>query len=327
MDLLTHVLVAYLVTAGLVGFQPQYLAAGALAGGLPDADALFFPLSRRFPILRHHGITHSVLGVTVVAVVGAFLAPMILPGSPWIYFLVMEVGGLCHILQDGFTQFAVPPLAPFSDKRLQMDADRAINFLTLIVSSIGFYLLLVVERNHVAFAVYTATLWALVAFFVAYFAIRLAGRLAIGRQMKRRGEFHQPVPTSNPFVWLILNETNRDGRVRTTWARFVLGRGIVAGPFTVDGPIEPTAHDGAPRSAEEALEWSYPLARRASSVLERTYHFGEAFVEATGNWVAVWYSLEFSAFGRNAAVRVRFPPTGGPAEVKSTFYRPRLRAG
>ena len=327
MDLLTHVLVAYLVTAGLVGLQPQYLAAGALAGGLPDADALLFPLSRRFPILRHHGITHSVFGVTVVAAAGALLAPRILPGSALVYFVVMEVGGLCHILQDGFTQFSVPPLAPFRDTRLQMDADRAINFVTLVVSAIGFYVLLGVERNHVAFAMYTATLWALVAFFVAYFALRLAGRLAIGRRIRASGDFSTPVPTTNPFVWLLLKETNREGRVRTSWARYVLGRGIVSGPYTVDGPIEPTSHTGSPRTEKEALEWSYPLARKASSVLEMTYHFGEAFLEATGGWVAVWYSLEFSAFGRSAAVRVRFPPSGAPAEVKSTFYRPRLRTG
>ncbi len=325
MDLLTHVLVAYLLTAGIVGLHPQYLAAGALAGGLPDADALFFPLARRFPLLRHHGITHSVFGVSVIAVAGAFLAPLILPGSPLLYFVVMEVGGLAHVLQDGFTQFSVPPLAPFSDKRLQMDADRAVNFITLIVSAVGFYVLLDVERNRVTYDVYTATLWVLVAFFVAYFGIRLAGRLAIGRRLKELGELHQPVPTSNPFVWLLLRETNTEGRVRTSWARYVLGRGIVEGPHSVDGPIDAAPHDGAPGSEREALEWSYPLARRASRVIESTYHFGEAFREASGAWVAVWYSLEFSAFGRSAAVRVRFPASGGPAEVKSTFYRPRLR--
>ncbi len=326
MDLLTHVLVAYLLTAGLVGLQPQYLAAGALAGGLPDADALFFPLARRFPILRHHGITHSLFGVTLVAVVGGVVAPHILPGSPLVYFAVMEVGGLAHILQDGFTQFSVPPLLPFSQRPLQMDADRAINFVTLAVSAVGFYLLLGVERNQVAFQVYYLTLWAFAGFFIAYFAIRLAGRIAIGRRLRALGRFHQPVPTGNPFVWLILNETNQGGRVRTSWARYVLGRGIVAGPFTVDGPIEPTAHEGLPRSEAEALEWSYPLARRASRVIESTYHFGEAYPEGAGGWVAVWYSLEFSAFGRSAGVRVRFPPAGGPVEVKSTFYRPRLRA-
>ena len=322
MDLFSHVLVAYLLTYGLVGAQPQYLAAGALAGGLPDADALLFPLARRFPLLRHHGITHSLLGVTVVASAGAFLAPMILPGAPILYFAVMEVGGVAHLLQDGFTQFSVPPLAPFSDKRFHLDADRAISFVTLIVSVIGFYVLLDVERNRVAFNVYLATLWVLVAFFVAYFAIRLAGRVAIGRHRMSFGERAEPVPTGNPFSWLLLAERVENGRWRTTWARYVLGRGITEGPFTAEGALEATAHAGTPSSASEALDWSYALARRASRFLESTYHFGEAFEEPAGTWVAVWYSLEFTMFGRSPAVRVRFPNQGGPAEVRSTFYRP-----
>jgi len=321
-DLFSHVLVAYLLTYGVVGLQAQYLAAGALAGGLPDADALFFPLSRRFPILRHHGITHSLLGVTVVATVGAFVAPMILPGNPLVYFAVMELGGIAHILQDGFTQFYVPPLMPFSDKRLQLDADRAINFVTLVVSVIGFYVLLGVERNHVAMGVYVATLWVLAGFFIAYFSIRLAGRAAIGRHRNLLGERAQPVPTSNPFSWLLLAESLGDGRMRTTWARYVLGRGITDGPYTVGGPMEPASHVGAPSTAAEALEWSYPLARRASRVIETTYHFGEAFQETAGTWVAVWYSLEFTMFGRSPGVRVRFPTQGGSPEVHSTFYRP-----
>ncbi|MGA8542262.1 MAG: metal-dependent hydrolase [Thermoplasmata archaeon] len=194
MDLFTHILVAYLVTFGIVGFQPSYLAAGALAGGLPDADALFFPISRRFPVLQHHGITHSLTGVTIVAVAGAFIAPLLAPGSVVIYFLVLEVGGCCHILQDGFTNFAVPPLLPFSKKQLHLDADRAINFFTLIFSVASFYLLLGVERNHVPFAWYLFTVYALMVFFGAYFAIRLAGRIQVQRRMNSTSEFviHSP---------------------------------------------------------------------------------------------------------------------------------------
>ncbi len=326
MDLFTHVLVAYLVTFGIVGFNPSYLAAGALAGGLPDADALFFPLARRFPILRHHGITHSLFGVSLVAVAGALIAPLLAPGSPLVYFLVMEVGGVCHILQDGFTHFSVPPLLPFSDKKLELDADRAINFLTLAVSVASFYLLLGVERNHVAFSIYLLTVYVLMVFYGAYFAIRLAGRIVIGRRLKSLGDFDSVVPTGNPFVWLVLSERSAAGRQRTTWARYVFGRGIVAGPFRAEADLEPTPHPGAPRSGDQALEWAYPLARKASAVLESTYHFGEAFEEPTGGWTAVWYSLEFTMFGRSPGVRVRFPPDGGPAEVHRAFYRPKERA-
>lgn len=321
MDLFTHVLVAYLVTFGIVGFQPSYLAAGALAGGLPDADALFFPIARRFPVLRHHGITHSLTGVTVVAVVGAFVAPMLAPGSPVIYFLVLEVGGCAHILQDAFTNFAVPPLLPFSKKLVHLDADRAINFLTMAVSVASFYLLLGVERNHVPFAWYLLTVYALMAFFAAYFAIRLAGRVAVGRRLAGLG-YQAVVPTGNPFRWVLLSEENRAGRVRTRWARYAFGRGVVDGPYAVEAPIDPPPHSGVPSSAAEALDWSYGLARRASQVVESTYHFGEAFETTAGEWVAVWYSLEFTAFGRAAAVRVRFPPDGEAPVVKSAFYRP-----
>jgi membrane-bound metal-dependent hydrolase YbcI (DUF457 family) len=321
-DLFTHVLVAYLVSFGLVGFQPQYLAAGALAGGLPDGDALFFPIARRFPILRHHGISHSLFGVTVLAGVGAIIAPHLASGSMLVYFVVMEVAGLSHVAQDGFTHFAVPPLLPFSDRLLHLDADRAINFVALVVSVSSFYLLLGVERNHVAFAWYLLTLDLLAVFYAGYFAVRLSGRLWVGRRLKALTEYDHVVPTSNPFSWIVISERIADGRERTVWGRYLLGRGLVAGPFSVEAPLAPSPHDGAPQSEREALEWSLPLARNASRMLESTYHFAEAHSDASGGWTAVWYSLEFTLLGRAAAVRVRFPPTGGPAEVRSAFYRP-----
>ena len=322
MDLLTHVLVAYLLSFGLVGFHPQYLAAGALAGGLPDADALFFPLARRFPVLRHHGITHSVLGVSVVAAVGAVVAPHLAAGSPWVYLAVMEAGGLAHIAQDGFTHFAVPPLLPFRDWALHLDADRAVNFATLAVSAVSFYLLLGIERNRVAFALYLLTVDALAAFFVAYFVVRLAGRFWVGRRLRALGEFEHVVPTTSPLAWLVVSERVADGRERTAYGRYVLGRGLVAGPFVAEGSLDAPAVPAPPTSAAEALDRSLGLARRASRMLEQTFHFGEAFPDPAGGWTAVWYSLEFTMLGRSAAVRVRFPDGGGPAEVRSAFYRP-----
>ncbi len=321
MDLFTHVLVAYLISFGLAGSHPQYLAAGALAGGLPDADALFFPIARRFPILQHHGITHSLTGVTIVAVAGGLLGPYVAAGTFGWYFLVMEAGGLAHIAQDGFTNFSVPPLLPFSKRRLEIDADRAINFVTLIVSVVAFYVLLGLERNRVPYAWYLDTLYLLAAFFVAYFAVRLAARLYIGRHLHEWGEFQRPVPTSHPLRWILISESKAAGRFRTTYGHYVLGRGVVDGPHTVDVPLTAVPLGRTVATAQEALDQSYSLARVRNRFLEDSYQFGQAERGPHGGWIATWYSLEFGMLGRAAAVRVAFPPDGSAPAVHSAWQR------
>jgi membrane-bound metal-dependent hydrolase YbcI (DUF457 family) len=254
--------------------------------------------------------------------VGAVVAPFLAPGSSIVYFLVMEAGGIAHILGDGFTHFSVPPFLPFSEMKLELDADRAINFLLMGVSIASFYLLLGVERNHVSFALYTATVYGLMAFYGAYIGLRLAGRYFITRHRAALAPDAVPIPTGNPFKWLLLSERRDGTSVRTTWARYSLGRGLVAGPFTVEGSLLASPHPSPPHTAAEALDWSYPLAREASRMMDLTYHFGEAFERAGGDWEAIWYSLEFTAFGRSQAVRVRFPAAGGPPLIRTAFYRP-----
>ena len=312
MDLFTHVLTAYLLTFGLVGFQPNYLIAGAIAGGLPDGDVFLFPLARRFPILRHHGITHSIFGVTVFAAVGGlWVAPMLAHGgNPLVFFGVMMAGGLAHMLEDGFTHFSVAPLLPFSNKPLEVDADRAVNFVTLLVSVVSFYVLLGVERGHVPFAVYLASVYALMAFFVVYFVSRGAARYAVERRKKTVGDFDVAIPMTNPYVWLLLRERKVGGRMQTSFARYVFGRGITAGPFSVDVPMDGAPSTGPAKDAAEALARTYGVARKESRVLDDTYSFGEAVPVGSGAWRVHWYSLEFSAFGRSAGVFVDIAPDG-----------------
>jgi membrane-bound metal-dependent hydrolase YbcI (DUF457 family) len=319
-DLFTHVLVAYLVTYGVVGFQPSYLAAGAIAGGLPDGDILLWPLSKRFPIFRHHGITHSLLGVTIVATVGAVVAPMLAPGSALVYFGVIELGGIAHILMDGFTNFSVPPLMPFSKRALHIDADRAVNLVTMVISIASFYLLLGVERNRVPFPVYTATVWGLIALFAAYFAIRLAGRYLIGRHLGAFPKGAAPIPRSDPFRWLVVSEETLNGWMTITYARYTLGRGLTAGPLAISAPLEPPVRTGPVQGEKDALERSFGLARRASRMLADSYMFGEAHAAPGGGWSAIWYSLEFSGFGRAAGARVDFA-SDGTAQVKAGWQR------
>jgi membrane-bound metal-dependent hydrolase YbcI (DUF457 family) len=331
-DLFTHVLVAYLLSFALVGGQPAYLAAGALAGGIPDGDILLWPLARRWPIFRHHGISHSVLGVTVVAAVGGLLvAPRLVPGNPLLFFVVMEVAGLAHMLQDGFTHFSVPPLLPFSEKKLELDADRAINLLTLVVSVFGFWLLLAVERGRAPYWVYLDTVYALMAVFALYFGVRLLGRLFIGRVVRRYPEYRVPVPTANPFVWMLLFETRANGRLRTGFVRYVLGRGVVRGPMALEVGLEAATDAVDPErvlapvtTREAAIERSYPIARRESAMFDETYHFADVDGDPRRGWLVTWYSLEYTAFGRAAAVAVRLE-SDGTASAKRAWHTPLWR--
>jgi len=229
------------------------------------------------------------------------------------------------MLMDGFTHFSVPPFLPFSDRKLELDADVAINFVTLVVSVVSFYLLLGVERGHVAFWIYLATVYILILFFAAYFILRLSGRFWAARQLRRMGRPGVPVPTTNPFTWLLLHESKSGGRLTMWFARYTIGRGITKGPFTMDIPTPPLPGTGPVESQVEALSRSYPIALEEGRFFSDSYLFAE--VDSMGaQWVATWYSLEFSAFGRAASVRVTFAPDGKPV-VSHPWLVPRWRRG
>jgi hypothetical protein len=170
--------------------------------------------------------------------------------------------------------------------------------------------------------VYLLTVYGLMVFYGAYIGIRLAGRYFITRHRAALAPDAAVIPTGNPFSWLLLAEEKTPDRIRTTWARYRLGRGLTEGPFTVEASTVSTPHTGSPANAPQALDWSYPLARGKGRMMNDTYHFGEAFERPGGEWEAIWYSLEFTTFGRAMAVRVRFPAGGGPPTVRSAWYRP-----
>lgn len=330
MDLFTHVLFAYLVSFGIWGPGGlQYIAAGALAGGLPDADALFFPLAGRFPLLRHHGITHSIFGVTVVAAAGAFIVPLVLAavvgpafaaGSPLYYFLAMEAGGLCHVFLDGFTHFSVPPFAPFSKYEFHLDADRAINLGTMAFTGFSFWLM-IYERGRVALWLWEFTAWGLLAVYLGYLAIRLTARWRAGQAARREG-FAAVVPQGNPLVFLLVDEDLGGPRVRVRVATYHLFRGFVQAPETIEVAKVPPTGAGPVTTAAEAMERSYGPSIARGRMLAMTYHFAKVR-EAPGTYFVFWYSLEFSMLGRAAGVLAEVDAATGRVATKSSWMSPR----
>ena len=329
MDLFTHVLIAYLISYGVWGPTGlQYIAAGALAGGLPDADALFFPLANRFPLLRHHGITHSIFGVSAIALAGAFVVPHVFAwavgpafavGSPLLYFLAMEAGGLSHVFLDGFTHYAVPPLAPFSKYEFHLDADRAINLGTFAFTGFSFWLLLY-ERGRVPVALWEATSWLLLAFYLGYLAVRGLGRWKAGQVRDREG-YSSVIPTGNPFVFLLAEERATPEATYLRFSKLHLLGGREDPPRSMRLQV-PAEAPGPVRSVQEALERSYRPSISRGWMLAETHHFAE-IRESADHFTVFWYSLEFSMLGRSAGVVARVDAANGHVDTRTAWMAPK----
>lgn len=322
MDLFTHIVFSYLLSFVIWGpSRPEYIAAGALAGGLPDADALLFPLARRFPILSHHGITHSLLGVTIIAGAGSFLLPF-LPyfphANPLLYFLAMEIGGLAHVFLDGFTHFAVTPLLPVSWRQLRLDADVAINVVMLGITSVTL-VVLASERGTVPFNVWIETAWILTAVYGAYLLLRWIARWRANLVARSMG-FSHALPTTNPWRWTLAEREDLPDRYRIRFRHLTLGRPTVSPERSMEvAKVSPTA-EGPVHTAQEALERSYPAAMEKNHWLAMRYHFGEA-TERNGTFDVIWFMIEGSPFGRTMGVRVLIDGSTGKMTVRSAFPR------
>lgn len=287
---------------------------------MPDADILLFPLTRWFPSLHHRGIVHSILGVTVIALVGSFLVPF-LPyfthASTLLYFVAMEIGGLSHLVLDGFTHYAVTPLAPFSRRTLRMDADVAVNLGAFTLTG-ATLVVLIAEHGTVRFDVWVETVWILIGVYGAYLALRSIARWRAGVHSKREG-YSAVVPTANPWVWLLAEEEDAPDRYRIRYRSLRLGTGSstegrsmeVAKVRSSIGPVE---------SAQAALDRTYLPALAQNRWLSSRYHFGEAVPK--GNVFEVfWYVVEAGGFGRGIGVHGDIDRTTGAVRLRSGFFR------
>lgn len=328
MDPFSHFLLAYLLNFGLYGTGGlQYVTAGALAGGLPDADVIFYPISRRFPLLRHRGISHSIVGVTAIAAVGTLVVPSVLGGvfgaafavgSPLFYFFALEVGGLSHVFLDALDHWSVPIFAPFSEHEYHFDADRIFN-LGAMIFTVGAYVAMLSERGRTPLWVWQYTAWILLALALIYFALRLTARWRAGIAQRREG-FTDVIPQVNPFVFLLVEErTTPEGRL-VRYASYHLLRGFVTPPMHLLISSAPAA-SGPVRDIADAVQRSYGPSLKESWVLGETHHFAEVRQRA-GGFDVHWYSLEMVVFGRAGGVIASVNGTTGVVQAKSSWRAP-----
>jgi len=327
-DPFSHILFAYLFGFGVFGAQGlQYVVAAAFAGALPDADVVFYPLSTRFPLLRHRGISHSIVGVTVIAIVGTFVVPPALAsafgasfgtGSFVYFFVALEIGGLSHVLLDAMDHWSVPIFAPMSKEEYHFDADRIMNFGAMAFTVLA-YGIMIYERGRVAIWIWESTTYLLLFATLLYFVVRLVARWRAGVARKRLG-FDHVIPQSNPLVFVFHGRSESHGELRLSFAKYHLRRGrqtdggSLVVPLTLASSIQvPTPLDALARSYQPALG--------ASWILGETHHFGEARITAEG-FEVFWYSLEMTSFGRAAGVLARVDRETGAVTTRTAWRNP-----
>lgn len=333
MDPFSHFLLGYLLGFGVWGPSGlQYVVAAAFAGGLPDGDILLYPISRRFPLLRHRGISHSILGVTVLAVVGTFLVPRLFAwafgaafaaGSYGAYFVALELGGLSHVLLDAMDHWSVPIFAPFRQREYSFDADRVVNVGGMAFTVIA-YSAMLYERGRAPTWVWTATADLLLVAVLLYFAIRLGTRWWVERARKA-GAYTSVIPQANPFHFLLYaEETPRPGTLRFRFTDYDLLRGKFGEPRVVEASSEPTPAPST-RSVADAIARSYLPALKESWILAETNRFARTR-PVDGGVDVFWYSLEMNFFGRSAGVLARVRWETEEIPVESHWWNPTNRA-
>jgi hypothetical protein len=329
MDPFSHILLAYLLGFGLWGPQGlQYVVASAFGGALPDADVLLYPLSTRFPLLRHRGISHSIVGVTILAGVGMVVVPHALAwafgprfgaGTLVDFFVALEIGGLSHVLLDAMDHWSVPIFAPFSQQEYHFDADRIMNFGAMSFTVFS-YAVMLYERGRVALWLWEVTAWFLLLAVAIYFVVRLLARWRAGIARARLG-FDHVIPQANPLVFLLYAKSEADGSVHLRSARYHLLRGLLASPESLTIPLT-IAPGQLPSTPEAALARSYGPALAKSWILGETHHFAEIRATASG-FAVFWYSLEMAFLRRAAGVAVEVDSKTGSVTARTTWRDPR----
>jgi inner membrane protein len=148
MDNVTHTLTGIaLGQAGLKGKTRFAILALIIGSNLPDIDVIAVAGGKLNYLKYHRGITHSLLGLTVLS---AILTTLIYAfgrrASPrkntpnlnlkWL-FVVCWIATSCHVLMDYTNQYGVRPFLPFSGRWVALDIMPIVGPYVLLLLFLG----------------------------------------------------------------------------------------------------------------------------------------------------------------------------------------------
>ena len=175
MENLTHSLVGVALSrAGLGRMTPYGTVSLVVAANLPDADIVVSGWGPLHYLHHHRGVTHSVLGVLVLALLFSLLLKFLarfrsgdkaFPFGPLLFSVTLTL--VSHLLLDWTNSYGIRPWLPFSGKWYYGDLVYIVDpYLWLILGGAVF---LTAQRTRV-----TRPVWIAVVVFMSFLVVRNA---------------------------------------------------------------------------------------------------------------------------------------------------------
>jgi len=229
MDNLTHTLTGIALSQAGLNRTTRFATLALIVGSnFPDVDSIS-RVNGSLAYLEHHrGVTHSVFGVAVLALV--LVAAIYYPGRQarpkpsapplrggWL-LLTCLVATSSHLLLDFTNAYGVRPLLPFSGRRYAWDImpliDPLLLFMLVIALGLPLIFRLVSEEVGARSSGYRAGAWCALGVLVLLWGLRdvnhrrvvnlLSSHNYSGESPLAQGAF----PTANPLVWKGVVETD-----------------------------------------------------------------------------------------------------------------------
>ena len=208
MENLAHTLFGLaLAKAGLERTTPLATTALVISSNFPDIDVVTRVRGLTTYLEHHRGLTHSLVGIAVLAAVLAFLLayldrkfrlrgdPFRRPVRPARLFAVSVVGGLGHLFMDFTNTYGVRPLLPFSRRWYYGDLAFVVDpWLWLILGSAAVWLTTSAAARSNSRVALRAVFWLVVAVFTS---------LVVALASPNRDTSEMEIPTTLRALWFV----------------------------------------------------------------------------------------------------------------------------
>jgi membrane-bound metal-dependent hydrolase YbcI (DUF457 family) len=269
-----------------VFLEEQLILFTVLMGIFPDFDVFLFPLANRYSWAAHHGASHSIGGVVLIAAIAAPIGWLLFSLPIHILFLLAFFAGMLHISCDIITSWSVPYLWPFKSTHYKFEIDRAVNIYLLPISGLFIITLFSLRGIGYPYDDYILITIGLSVFYSGYILTRISLKSYLKRKFGMR-----TMATANPFGWFLVGSKEENGIMRVKFSKYntITSRNndISNAEFSTERPKLPL------ETASEAVSHSYHHPKVQKYIGFFKYPDFAVLKETPQNtWRIAWYPIE-----------------------------------